>query len=377
MAKKNNPDNHTRKKPGAGAAFGSVLLFLLTFLSAILLLVSASVHTALTNGALAAAVEKTDFTKASVTDDGKTQSFGSWLHECYMWNSENLTPAYGEAVSAQPEFSAFFSGYLNDLGAYLLKDSDEMPQLDAAALCDVLQYEIADDMQKETGILFAEADRTAVLYNAEDDFSDWNEAVYDLSGHGFGKFMTRFFCTLPGVITAAVMTGVFFLLWLILAIHGGWRKGRMLTASGTAIAVPSLLVLLGSGILLLLVNVFDCIPDLSFTANGLPTLLQPFLWVSAVIALCGMLIASVGICTNSVVKSKARRARLAEAAEAAQPAAPETPVVPTQPEFTYSQIQDTPAAAAPVPEKSSAFCPHCGAENEPGSKFCGSCGGTL
>ncbi len=376
MAKKAQPntsDTNTKikKAPGIGAAFGSVILFIITFLTAALFLTSAAAHATLKQNAPVKAMIGMQFCKARVPGSGY-RSFSYWLHHCYMWNSENLTPEYSEAVVETPEFRNFLCYYLEDLEAYLLKESDDAPMFDVNAFCDVFQYDIAADLQQETGILFAEADRAAILYNAEDDVAQWNEIV---SRDSFGKSAVRFLCTLPGVITTGALTGLFFLLWLILAVCGGWRKGRMLTACGTAIALPSLIALLGSGILLLLVYAFDCIPFLSFASVGMLDLLLPLLWSSAAITLCGMIIASIGICINSIVKTKKKKARLAEMYAQEQPAAPAVSATPEQPEFTYAQIQEEQAASPDKP--SSVFCPHCGAENEADSKFCGSCGGAI
>ncbi|MGN1402734.1 MAG: zinc ribbon domain-containing protein [Ruminococcus sp.] len=358
------------KKPGGGAVIGSVLLFILTCILGILFLCSMTLHTALTQGSPSAALSKMDLSQAEITEDGKTQKLGTWIYDWYLWDAPNLSQEYAETVTAQPEVNEFFCDYLDELGDYLIKGSDTLPELDVNDIADLMQVDLATRMQKETGVTFAEADRQSIQWSMGDDIADWNEMLRETVGSGFGKFFVRFSCTMPGVITFGILAVVSFILWLFLAIRGHWRKGRFLTGYGCAVAIPSLLVLAASGVLLLLVNVFDVIPALSFAADGLPTLLLPAVWSSLTIALCGMIVASIGICTNAVVKAKRKKAEIAEM----QPAAPAAAAEPAPaPEFVYTEAPET-KAEAPAAEPTAQFCPHCGAQNEPGSRFCGSCG---
>lgn len=374
-AKKEQPQTEpsstiSRKKPGGGAVIGSVLLFILTCILGILFLCSMTMHMALTQGSPSAALSKVDLSQAEITDDGKTQKLGIWIYDWYLWDAPNLSQEYAETVTAQPEVNEFFCDYLDELGDYLTKESDTLPELDVNDIADLMQVDLATRMQKETGVTFAEADRQSIQWSMGDDIADWNETLRETVGSGFGKFFVRFSCTMPGVITFGILTAASFILWLFLAIRGHWRKGRFLTGYGCAVAIPSLLVLAASGILLLLVHVFDVIPALSFAADGLSTLLLPAVWSSLTVALCGMIVASIGICTNAVVKAKRKKAEIAEM----QPAAPVAAAEPAPaPEFVYTAAPETKAEASAA-EPTAQFCPHCGAQNEPGSKFCGSCG---
>lgn len=358
------------KKPGGGAVIGSVLLFILTCILGIFFLCSMTMHTALTQGSLSKALSKVDLSQVEITENGKTQKLGTWIYDWYLWDAPNLSQEYAETVMAQPEINEFFCDYLHELSAYLNKKTDTLPELDVNDIADLMQVDLATRMQKETGVTFAEADRQSIQWSMGDDIAYWNENLQEKIGSGFGKFFVRFSCTMSGVITFGVYPVVCFILWLFLAIKGHWRKGRFLTGYGCAVAIPSLLVLAVSGILLLLVNVFDVIPALSFAADGLPTLLLPAVWSSLTVALCGMIVASIGICTNAVVKAKRKKAEIAEM----QPAAPAAAAEPEPtPEFVYTEAPETKAETS-ASEPTVQLCPHCGAQNEPGSKFCGSCG---
>ena len=387
MAKKNHSHApETKKKPGAGAVFGSVILFIVTLLLSVLLMLSTSLHLMLKNHAPSHALSEIALSQIQI--DG--QSFGSWFYTCYLWNAEGLNPAYGESVVAHPEFRAFFQNHLSDIEHYYLKETDDIPELSADALFDLMQNGngIANDLKQQTGITLNDTHREAFLYNAEEDVADWNAAI---AGNSFTRGMLRFLCSLPGVITVGVLTGVIFLLWLFLAIAGGWRKGRMLTGSGCAIAIPNLLVLLGCGVMLLLVSALDCIPRLSFAKTALPVLTQPFLWGSGIVALCGMILASIGICANSIVKSKRHSPIPAQPTDPAQPVFsefPAEPVVPAAPAVPETPIEPSISAApeslaepmatpTAAPVQTAVFCPHCGAKLNADDKFCGSCGGTL
>lgn len=356
------------KKPGGGAVIGSVLLFILTCILGILFLCSMTMRTALIQGSPSAALSKVDLSQAEITENGKTQKLGIWMYDWYLWDAPNLSQEYAEIVTAQPEVNEFFRDYLDEFGAYLTKESDTLPELDVNDIADLMQVDLAARMQKETGVTFAEADRQSIQWSMGDDIADWNETLQATVGSGFGKFFVRFSCTMPGVITFGILTIISFILWLCLAIKGHWRKGRFLTGYGCAVAIPSLLVLAASGALLLLVHVFDVIPALSFAAEGLPTLLLPVVWSSLTVALCGMIVASIGICTNAVVKAKRKKAETAAMQPAAPAAEPES-----APEFVYAATPETKAEASAA-EPTAQFCPHCGAQNELGSKFCGSCG---
>lgn len=353
-----------KKKTGAGAVFGSILFFIFTFLFTAMLLLSTAFHMMLEQNSVSVAVSQMDLSRAEVTDDGKTQNLGRWMYDWYLFDAPNLTPEYAEAAMAHPEVNAWICDNIDAYGAYLRGENDTLPEVDANAFADILQTEIAAEMEKETGVTFAEADRAAILVNTKEDLTDWNTDLQEAIGTGFGKFTARFLCGLSGIITFGGLTVGFFLLWLIFAVKGHWRKGRMLTGFGCAVAIPSLVVLAGNGLLLLLVRVLDVIPALSFAAEGLPTLLLPMVWGSLSLALCGMIFASVGICTNAVVKVKQKKDASAPKAETMSIPAPEAPLVSEQQE----------ADTAPVLESQSSFCPYCGAQNELESKFCGSCG---
>lgn len=381
MAKKEKTKTteHTEKKemkkPGGGAVVGSIFLFLLTCIFGILFLCSTILYTALPQKSLSAAVSKMDLSQMELTDDGKTQKLGQWLYDWYLWDAPNLSKEYAEVFIAQPEVNEMVCDYLDDLSNYLTKETDTLPELDVNNIADLMQDDLATRMQKKTGITFAEADRQSILWTMGDDVSDWNDDLYETVGSGFGKFAVRFLCTIPGMITFGGLTVGFFVLWLCLAIKGHWRKSRMLIGYGCATAIPSLLVLAGSGILLLLVNVFHAIHGLAFMADGLPTLLIPIILPSLSIALCGMIITSIGIFTNAIAKARSRKqapsaAEPNDSLESAKPAAEDTPKTP---EFVFTEapkISVEPSASEPT----ATFCPHCGAQNDLGSKFCGSCG---
>lgn len=387
MAKKQNQAEGTQentvkqtKKPGVGAAIGSVILFVLTMFMAILLLCSSTLYLSLQYNSVEKAVERTDLSQIEWTDDGITQSLGNWIYTWYMEGAPNLTPEYAQAALTHLEIKNVLCDYLGDLRTYLLRETNDLPQLDAAAFADVLQYDLASALKQETGVTFTEEDRAYFLWATGEDFPDWNASVWETVGTGAGKTCIRFFCTMPGVITAGVLTVVLFVLWLIFAMKGHWRKGRMLTGFGVAVAVPNLLVLLISGILLLLVNVLDAISVLSFTADGLPTVLMPLIWPCLAYTLCGAVIAAIGICINAVGKAKREKkeqetfdSALAQAESPVQPAA--EPQESEASSFVYSAIQPE-SMPEPKPE-TEIFCPNCGAKNDAGSKFCGSCGGAL
>ena len=359
------------KKSGAGAVFGSIVLFLVTCLCGILTLCSLILYTALPQKSLSAAVAEMDLSQMKLTDEGQSKLLGQCLYDWYLWDAPNLSAEYADAFAAQPEVNEFVCAYLDDLSAYLTAESDTLPELDANDIADLMQTELSASLHEKTGVTFAEADRQSVLWSMGDDFNSWNESLNHAIGSGFGRFSARFLCSLPGVITFGALTVGFFVLWLVFAIKGHWRKGRMLTAYGCAVAIPSLLVLIGSGVLLLLASVvFNAIPALSFTEKGLSTLLMPVILPALAVALCGMIVASIGICTNAVVKANHRK-------KAAEPPISETEAAPAektaQPDFVYATV---PAAnsSETAAENAPAFCPHCGAPVEGDSAFCGSCG---
>lgn len=156
----------------------------------------------------------------------------------------------------------------------------------------------------------------------------------------------------------------------------------MLTASGVAVAVPGLLVLIADGLVFLLAGAMNVLDDLSFARDGLSDLLLPSLWSALIVALCGIIPASIGICINAVCRVKAKKQGQAApfVPEAAEPQPEKVPVpagaAPENPapagEFVYSPAPEVESPEPNVPD--SGVCPHCGAQNEPGSKFCGSCG---
>lgn len=333
--------NKTPKKSGTGAVIGSIVLFILTLLMAVLLLCSSTLALSLQQHSVEKAVQQTNFSQLEWTDDGITQNFGQWIYTWYMDGAPNLTPEYAQAALSHTETKAVLCDYLAQLRTYLLGESDDLPQLDAAAFVDVLQYDIAAKLEQETGVTFTDADRSYVLWATDEDFPEWNDTVSDLVGGGIGKTVIRFFCTLPGVITAGALTVVMLILWLIFAIKGHWRKGRMLTGIGVSVAVPSLLVLLSSGILLLLVDVLDVIAALSFLSNGLSLILVPAILPSLGYLLCGVVIAAIGICTNT-----AGKARCAKKQQSETNAEPKTETAAPQPEEVPTASED----AKPTPE---------------------------
>ena len=109
------------------------------------------------------------------------------------------------------------------------------------------------------------------------------------------------------MIVFGVLTVACFVLWLVLAVKKHWHKGRMFTAYGLAVAIPSLLVLAASGVTLLLVEAFHVPDALIFSKAGLPTLLKPVVLATLIPAAYGVLFTVIGICTNAAVKSKKKK----------------------------------------------------------------------
>ncbi len=402
MAKKQSnsesPTAQEKKKPGAGAVFGSIVFFILTFLSACLLIFSTTLHLTLQDQRISHAISRTDFSEISLTQDGKTQSLSAWIYEWYFSGAPNVNETYIDALISQDEYKIIFTDYFDALGSYLLQETDTLPTLSAESLADVMQYDLANTLAQETGITFTDEDRDYFLWATDEDIPEWNHTIQDVVGQGFGKAMIRLFATLPGIILAAGITLVFFILWLIFSIKGHWRKGRMLTGYGVAIAIPSLLILLSGGILLLLVNALHLIDSLSFAKHALPLLLLPAIWSSLGTALIGIIFTSIGIFTNSLAKAHSAKnqnqettlemSAVHESIPTVQPEpAPEPttkPVLETEPKSKAESatVLESPESEAKTeaktePKTASGVCPHCGTQNSPDSKFCGACGGVL
>lgn len=391
MAKKQSRTSEQKaeasKKPGAGAAIGSIVFFILTFLMASVLLCSSTLYLTFSQNSLTKTIDRTDLSAVQLTDDGVRQDLGSWVYRWYMEGAPNLTPEFAQAALRNDAVKGVFTAYCTDLGQYLMRETNDLPMLDAEKLADAMQQ---NSLSQETGVTFLKEDRSYFLWATGEDIPEWNNEMHQIVGTGIGKVMIRFFCTLPGVITAGTLTLLLFVLWIIFAVKGHWRKGKMLTGYGVAVALPNALALLSCGILLLLVTVLDAIPTLSFAIDSLPVLLVPMIWPSLAYTLGGALIASIGICANGVAKSKrvvsdssVQASEPASTATSAEPA--ETPQEPdTEPTtaFTYQPFEpqkETVQAHAEVDNAPSAgtTCPHCGAPVTEGSKFCGSCGGVL
>lgn len=371
MAKKQKPTESTevKQKKSTGAVIGTIGFSILTFLLALLFFISISMRYFWKENLISTALEKAassnvTISQMEITEDGQTQNLGQWVYTWYMWNSKNLTPEYAEAAMAHPAVQEKISTYFDELGAYFLRQQKDLPVLDAGEFCDMLQYDMASDLEKQTGIVFAEKDRWAIMYNAEDDVEEWNESLQESIGSGAGKVAVRFFFTLPGVIMIGTLLGICILLWLILAFRGHWKKGKMLTVCGIMAAAPGLLAVLFCGVLLFLVVILDCISALSFVSDTfvLPTLLKPFAMYGGEMALAGAIVTVIGILIQCAGKKKARRVAAATA--------PETEA------FVY--MPESAAAAAPqTTESTEAVCPSCGAPIAEGEKFCGHCGSML
>lgn len=356
------------KKPSrAGAVFGSILLFLLTLIFGICLLLSITLHTIVPQNALSKAVSQMDLSQAQLCDDDKMQPLGKCMYDWYFWNAPNLSEEYANVLVQQPEFNTLLCDYLDDLSGYLSGDIAELPEASVTDIADLMQNDLGSTMQEETGVIFAEADRQALEWTMGDDVNDWNHTLKHTIGSGFGKFLARMLCSISGIIVFGIMTAACFVLWLILAVRGHWRKGRMLTAYGCAVAIPSLLVLAESGITALLVEAFHVPDALLFTRNGLSVLLIPVVLSSLTVALSGMIVASVGICTNAVVKAKAKKKAAAVPEKTSAP-------LPSEPEFRYTEADGQDHTKKTDDTPTVKFCPHCGAENPLDSMFCGSCG---
>ncbi|MCD7959031.1 MAG: zinc ribbon domain-containing protein [Ruminococcus sp.] len=383
----------TKKQSSICAVFGSIALCIITFLVTIMLIFSASLHLMLKQDGIPKAIERLDLASATLSYEGENRSIGSLIYEWYMQGAPNLTESYAESAVATDEFKNVLCQYFYDLGDYLLKENNVLPTLNAEDFADVLQNDLAGTLEQETGVIFTEEDRTYFLWATDEDFPEWNADMESLVGSGFGRFCIRFFISVPGLITLVALLVVLFILWLIFAVKGHWRKGRMLTGYGAAIAIPGLLLLCGGGIFLLLVTGMDVIDTLSFLKQSLPLLVLPVIWPSLALALYGLIFGSIGICWNKIAKAKREKAEAKEVDEILpsentntqnlESTAPPTPV-PTEEPFQYTHIPAEASATeeSPItettqpeqPELTTCTCPHCGKENEPGSVFCGGCG---
>lgn len=350
----------TKKKPSrAGAVFGSILFFILTVLLTLLLLGSAIGHHMLSKGQLSQAVSKVQLSEITVEENGTSQPLGQWVYEKYLYNSVNLTPEYAGLAVAQPEMNDLLAQYATEYSDYLTRKTETMPKVEADDFADLMQEKMASYMEHETGIIFSEADRIALVKNMQSDLSAWNGTMEQIMGHGFNKVMLRFFMTKAGVVTACVLLHVEFVVWLIFAIGKKWRKGKMFKGYGFAVAIPSLLLLLGCGVFLLLTTAMDAISPLSFAQKSMPVLLLSAVWAGLAGTLYGAIFASIGIATNAVVRAKGEKTR-----KKAQPSEPAE-----KPEFHYTELPED-SNQKPTPT----HCPKCGAEIVPGGKFCGGCG---
>ena len=234
------------KQPSrAGAVFGSILLFLLTLLFSIALLCSSILHSLLPQHTLSGSISQMDLSQVQLKDNGKTEQLGKCLYDWYFWDAPNLTEEYADVLVQQPEFNALFCNYLDDLSDYLTGDSSELPKASVEDIADLMQNDLGSTMRKETGVVFAEADRQSLEWTMGDDINAWNDALDSAVGSGFKQFAARMLCGMSGMITFGVLTIGCFVLWLILAVKKHWRKGRMLAGYGWAAAIPGLLVLAG------------------------------------------------------------------------------------------------------------------------------------
>ena len=382
MAKKKSKptaDAAPKKKPKpakqpsrAGAVFGSILLFLLTLLFSIALLCSSILHSLLPQHTLSGSISQMDLSQVQLKDNGKTEQLGTCLYDWYFWDAPNLTEEYADVLVQQPEFNALFCNYLDDLSDYLTGDSSELPKASVEDIADLMQNDLGSTMRKETGVVFAEADRQSLEWTMGDDINAWNDALDSAVGSGFKQFAARMLCGMSGMITFGVLTIGCFVLWLILAVKKHWRKGRMLAGYGWAAAIPGLLVLAGCGVTLLLVEAFHVPDALLFTKKGLPTLVQPTVLATLIPAGYGVIFALIGIFTNAAVKKKQKKAALQKSTD--KPAAPvETPAA-EQPEFHYTEMTGDSKKDNTDASATAKFCPHCGAPNALNSQFCGSCG---
>ncbi len=355
----------TKKKPSrAGAVFGSILFFILTVLLTLLLLGSAIGHHMLSKGQLSEAVSKVQLSEITVEENGPSQPLGQWVYEKYLYNSVNLTPEYAGLAVAQPEMNDLLAQYATEYSDYLTRKTETMPKVEADDFADLMQEKMASYMEHETGIIFSEADRIALVKNMQSDLSAWNGTMEQIMGHGFNKVMLRFFMTRAGMITACVLLNAEFVVWLIFAIGKKWRKGKMFKGFGFAVAIPSLLLLLGCGVFLLLTTAMDAISPLSFAQKSMPVLLLSAVWAGLAGTLYGAIFASIGIATNAVVRAKGEKTR-----KKAQPSEPAEKPAAEKPEFHYTELPED-SNQKPTPT----HCPKCGAEIVPGGKFCGGCG---
>ena len=190
-------------------------VFYLTVLLTLLLLGSAIGHHMLSKGQLSQAVSKVQLSEITVEENGTSQPLGQWVYEKYLYNSVNLTPEYAGLAVAQPEMNDLLAQYATEYSDYLTRKTETMPKVEADDFADLMQEKMASYMEHETGIIFSEADRIALVKNMQSDLSAWNGTMEQIMGHGFNKVMLRFFMTRAGMITACVLLNAEFVVWLI------------------------------------------------------------------------------------------------------------------------------------------------------------------
>ncbi len=375
------PETEKKKQPSkAGAVIGSILLFLLTFVMALLFLFSVLIHSSLTQRSFSTAFSETELSEADVTQQGTTQSLGKWIYDWYLWDAPNLTEEYAETALEQPEVSAYFYDYLSQMEKYLLWKTDKMPTMDVDEIADILQVDITKTMKRETGVTFSEADRSSLHWTMDDDVNALNDGMETVVGHGVGKFVFRAYCGIAGEIVFGVLTLGAVIWWIVLAIRKKWHKGRMLTGMGCAVGIPAFVLLLGSSVMLLLVSVLDVISGFSFAKSGLLTLSIPVLESTGCFAGVGILLFVIGLLVCKSGKKKSAKKNLSDSKENSKSESSlisaTAPSVPTEQE-TLPPVENTPVESDKKDSEGEKYCAHCGEKIDAGSKFCGKCGNPL
>ncbi len=302
MAKTDKSQKTTKKPSRAGKIIGSILLCLFTFIFSLLALISGFLNLSTHNNNFSRAVSYLDIAQEEVTQNGESKTLDSWIYTWYMEGAPNLTEEYAKVALNRPEVRSFLTDYCDELCLYLSRKSDEMPLLNIEAFCDILQNDLGDTLANETGVRFENGDRDYLIWSTDEDIPAWNDTLYSLAGHGFGKVVTRFFCTTAGLITAAILLVACFILWLILALCKHWHTGHVLVAYAVGEGAIPLIATVGGGFMLLLVDAMKVISSLQFARESLPILLLPLIWSALVLAVYGIIIFIIGISVNAARK---------------------------------------------------------------------------